>query len=66
MARYFKEELLAPNSPFAGAFDRVVFAIHDDTGGQICGRQRTLCLPDFEREIGPVGKPFIITREMPL
>mmetsp|Transcript_23274 Transcript_23274/g.23484 ORF Transcript_23274/g.23484 Transcript_23274/m.23484 type:complete len:491 (+) Transcript_23274:56-1528(+) len=64
IARYFKEELLCPGSPFACAFDRVVFAVHDDTGSQNCGRQRSPCLPDFVKEICPVGKPTVVYREI--
>jgi len=64
VARYFKEELLVPNAPFACAFDRVVFAVHDDIGNHSCGRQRTPCLPEFAYEICPVGASLVITREM--
>jgi len=63
VARYFKEELMSPGSPFACAFDRVVFAVHDDTGTQTCGRQRLPCYPDFMTEICPEGKPTVVTRE---
>lgn len=63
VASYFKEELMSPGSPFACAFDRVVFAVHDDMGIQTCGRQRSPCFPDFLAEICPGGMPTVVTRE---
>jgi len=56
VVEYFKNALLLPDSPFAGAFDRVVFSIHDEIGSQSCGRQRIPCLPYFVEHICPVGK----------
>ena len=35
VVEYFKSALLLPDSPFAGAFDRVVFSIHDEIGSQV-------------------------------
>lgn len=64
VVRYFKEELLNPTSPFACAFDRIIFAVHDDIGTQTCGRQRSPCLPDFTSEICPVGQKLFVKRDL--
>merc|ERR1719498_1476892 len=47
VARYFRDELMLPSSPFAGAFQHVVFAIQEDTNG----RFKIPCLPFFSRHI---------------
>ena len=62
VANYFKSALLLPESPFNGAFDRVVFAINDEIGSQSCGRQRIPCLPHFVEHICPLGKRLYVKR----
>ena len=62
VANYFKSALLLPDSPFNGAFDRIVFSINDEIGSQSCGRQRIPCLPHFAELICPVGKLLYVKR----
>ena len=58
---------MLPNSPFNGAFEHVVFAIHDASnmaaGG---GRLRAKCMPAFSDEICPPGRKLLCAPgEMP-
>ena len=51
---------MLPHSPFNGAFEHVVFAIHDASnmaaGG---GRLRAKCMPAFSEEICPPGRKLL-------
>ena len=60
VARYFKEVLLLPESPFYCAFEHVVFAVHDEDPNAPCAHKRLPCLESFEREICPIGQMLVI------
>lgn len=60
IATFFREELMLPNSPFNGAFEHVLFAIHDASNPSVGGgRLRAHCMPAFSEEICAPGRKVI-------